>query len=79
MVGKVWERTTERAVRVRYPGALLQVRVKVGISAADPPWFDGGAPTSVSGPITGRIDADTGCVHLAGSFTTPYCFWEQRI
>jgi hypothetical protein len=40
---------------------------------------DAAAPTMTgAGPIgnvTGRIDADTGCGHVTGTFSVPYCAW----
>jgi hypothetical protein len=39
---------------------------------------DGGIVRADVGPpgqLTARIDADSGCGHIVGSFTVPYCGW----
>ena len=50
------------------------------ITSADAlfPADGGGATLDGLGPrgnVIGRIDADTGCGHVVGSFMVPYCSW----
>jgi hypothetical protein len=60
-----------------------EIPVTLEVTSADPIAApDGGTSQSAVGPpgqITARIDADSGCGHIVGSFTAPYCGWMSCV